>query len=113
VVLPKLDDRVFFAGDSSAITPATKAEVAVVAKSVLKTVAKSKAVAVIKIEGFVLETADKSYDMKLALARAKSVEKQLIADGVKAIFQTIAVGIHSAKDASARRVELVVTYKKH
>ena len=111
-VLPKLDDKVFFTGDSAAITPATKSEVSTVAKAVAKTVAKSKAIAVIKIEGYVLETADKSYDMKLALARAKNVEKELIADGVKAIFQTVAVGIHPSKDATARRVELVVTYKK-
>jgi uncharacterized repeat protein (TIGR02543 family) len=109
---PKLDDKLYFFGDSPQLLPKSKTEVVSLAKKIVKTEKRVSVIPTIKVEGFVLETADKSHDMKLALARAKAVEKQLIASGVKAHFTVVAIGIHEAKDASARRVQVVVNYKK-
>ncbi|AIC47075.1 InlB B-repeat-containing protein [Rhodoluna lacicola] len=99
---------VYFAGDSSVLTPRAKT-------ALKKLAAKAKAYGRannITIYGRVKETNDKSYDLRLSKARAANVAAFLKKYGVTGVYRVSAKGISPENTFRSRRVDMTLWWAK-
>lgn len=104
----KLNLTVYFKGDRSFLTVATKTAI----KKLAATAKKYGYATSITIYGRVKETADKSYDARLSKARATNVAKYLKKLGVSGAFKVIAAGISPENKPISRRVDMKLFWQK-
>ena len=104
----KLNLTVYFKGDRSYLTSATKTAL----KKLAATAKKYGYATNITIYGRVKETNDKSYDAKLSKARATNVAAYLKKLGVSGAFKVIAAGISPENKPISRRVDMSLYWNK-
>lgn len=104
----KMNQTVYFKGDRSYLTSATKK----LLKALAVKAKKYGYAADITIYGRVKETNDKSYDLKLSKARAANVAAYLKKLGVTGKFKIIAAGISPENKPISRRVDLKLYWPK-
>ncbi len=104
----KLNLTVYFKGDRSYLTAATKTAL----KKLAATAKKYGYATNITIYGRVKETNDKSYDAKLSKARATNVAAYLKKLGVSGAFKVIAAGISPENKPISRRVDMSLYWNK-
>lgn len=104
----KLNLTVYFKGDRSYLTAATKTAI----KKLAATAKKYGYATSITIYGRVKETNDKSYDARLSKARATNVANYLKKLGVGGAFKVIAAGISPENKPISRRVDMELYWKK-
>lgn len=104
----KLNLTVYFKGDRSYLTSATKTAL----KKLAATAKKYGYATNITIYGRVKETADKSYDARLSKARATNVAAYLKKLGVSGAFKVIAAGISPENKPISRRVDMSLYWNK-
>ena len=103
----KLVQKVYFKGDSAALTKATLATL----KALAAKAKKYGGYPTITVIGKVKETNDKSYDAALSKQRAVNVAKQIKKLGIVGKYTTIAAGISPENQPISRRVEIKMTWK--
>jgi len=101
-----LTSRILFAGDSATLRPTEIFKLKKLASAIQ---AKRVSNPVIRVTGFVFETADKSYDTKLSLARARAIVTWLKKAGIIARFSTRSFGIAPERNQTARRADVSVS----
>jgi uncharacterized repeat protein (TIGR01451 family) len=103
----KLVQKVYFKGDSAALTKETLATL----KALAKKAKKYGGFPTITVIGKVRETNDKSYDAALSKQRAVNVAKQIKKLGILGNYKTIAAGISPENQPISRRVEITMVWK--
>lgn len=98
--------KVFFTGDSAALTPAAKKILQTLAKKVFKSTQKRQLV----VDGWVKETLNKSYDMALSDKRATNAAAYLRKLGVDAFARLTPRGISPENNDTSRRANISVFY---
>lgn len=95
---------VYFGGDSPSITKTAYSELVKLANKVKSNVQKLQ----VFVDGWVKETNDKSYDLKLAQARAVNTVKVLRALGIDAYVNLNPRGISPENSAKSRRTNITI-----
>jgi outer membrane protein OmpA-like peptidoglycan-associated protein len=103
----KLVQKVYFKGDSAALTKETLATL----KALAKKAKKYGGFPTITVIGKVKETNDKSYDAALSKQRAVNVAKQIKKLGILGNYKTVAAGISPENQPISRRVEITMVWK--
>jgi outer membrane protein OmpA-like peptidoglycan-associated protein len=102
-----LSTGVFFPGDSPSLTSKTKKTLTSLANKVKGMSQRAQ----LYVDGWVKETADKSYDLRLSKDRANATARFLRLIGVNAVIQQLTPrGIFPLADPRARRAEIAVFF---